>query len=286
MHIPAMTQPTYQQLLRDSGLERIDAQVLLLHVCQQSRAWLIGHGDDSAAPEHIAAFTELAGRRRAGEPVAYLVGTREFFGRDFQVTPAVLIPRPDTELLVETALELARPGARVVDLGTGSGCIPVTLKLERPDLTVSAVDLSLEALAVARRNAATLGADVRFLQSDWYAALTGETFELIVSNPPYIEQHDPHLAQGDLRFEPRSALTDEGDGLVHLRRIIAGARTHLAAGGWLLLEHGFDQGAACRALLHEAGFSQIATRRDLGSNDRVTLGTIGPELVHPEDCRG
>lgn len=281
-----MTQPTYQQLLRDSGLERIDAQVLLLHVCQQSRAWLIGHGDDRAAPEHIAAFTELAGRRRAGEPVAYLVGTREFFGRDFQVTQAVLIPRPDTELLVETTLELAGPGARVVDLGTGSGCIPVTLKLERPDLTVSAVDLSLEALAVARRNAATLGADVRFLQSDWYAALTGETFELIVSNPPYIEQHDPHLAQGDLRFEPRSALTDEGDGLVHLRRIIAGARTHLAAGGWLLLEHGFDQGAACRALLHEAGFGQIATRRDLGSNDRVTLGTIGSELVHPEDCRG
>ncbi|WP_028455627.1 peptide chain release factor N(5)-glutamine methyltransferase [Chitinilyticum litopenaei] len=273
--------PTYQQLLRDSGLERIDAQVLLLHVCRQNRAWLIAHGDEMASAAHAAAFAALSARRRAGEPVAYLVGTREFYGREFAVSPAVLIPRPDTELLVELALELAPPAARVVDLGTGSGCIPVTLKLERPDLFVSAVDVSPDALAVAMDNARRLGASVQFHESDWYAALAGQCFDLIVSNPPYIDQHDPHLQQGDLRFEPRGALTDHGDGLSHLRAIVAAAPAHLVPGGWLLLEHGHDQGAACRTLLHEAGFAAVATRRDLGSNDRVSLG----QLVRPDDCR-
>ncbi|MBE9608035.1 peptide chain release factor N(5)-glutamine methyltransferase [Chitinilyticum piscinae] len=274
------THASYQQLLRQSGLARIDAQVLLLHVCQQSRAWLIAHGDDPALSEHASAFAALAQRRRHGEPVAYLVGEREFFGRSFRVTPDVLIPRPDTELLVELALARAAKGARIVDLGTGSGCIPVTLHCERPDLAVSAVDVSPAALAVARENASRLGAKVAFAQSDWYTALARQVFDIIVSNPPYIEQHDPHLAQGDLRFEPRGALTDEGDGLIHLRRIVAGAPVHLQPGGWLLLEHGFDQGEACRQLLAEAGFTQIATCRDLGDNDRVTLG----QLVHPEDC--
>lgn len=263
---------TYAALLRRSGLERSDAYALFCHVTGHGRAWLIAHDQDVVLPEHETAFDSLAARRRAGEPVAYLVGEREFFGRPFTVSPAVLIPRPETELLVELALARAPQDAAVLDLGCGSGCIPVTLKLERPDLDVTAVDISPAALDEARGNASRLGAGICFLQSDWFAALAGEIFGLIVSNPPYIEQHDPHLAQGDLRFEPRHALTDEADGLAHLRRIVSGAPAHLALGGWLLFEHGWDQGPASRELLAEAGFAEVQTWTDLAGLDRVSGG--------------
>ena len=263
---------SYADLLRQSGLERCDALVLFRHATGHDRAWLIGHDQDEVSPEHGAAFRALAERRLAGEPVAYLTGEREFFGRPFAVSPAVLIPRPETELLVELALVRAPQAARVLDLGCGSGCIPVTLKLERPDLQVTAVDISSAALQMARDNAARLSADIRFVESDWFAVFDGETFELIVSNPPYIEQHDPHLAQGDLRFEPRHALTDEADGLAHLRRIIAQAPVHLKSGGWLLFEHGWDQGPGSRTLLEAAGFAEVQTWIDLAGLDRVSGG--------------
>lgn len=262
----------YSALLLQSGLDKIDAQVLFSHCTGKNRAWLIGHGQDEVDPAHVSVFNPLAARRRAGEPVAYIIGSREFYGRDFVVNPSVLIPRPDTELLVELALERAADGARVLDLGTGSGCIPITLKLERLDLDVSAVDLSPSALIVAQINASRLDAAVRFYQSDWYQALGDARFEIIVSNPPYIEKNDHHLSEGDLRFEPRSALSDEGDGLVHLRRIISGACHHLKESGWLLCEHGWDQSAACRSLLEDAGFHEVQSWRDLSGIERVTGG--------------
>lgn len=264
--------PTYRELIQSSGLERFDAQVLLLHIVQKNRAWLITHDTDLASDAHIAAFETLAARRRVGEPVAYILGSREFYGREFAVTPAVLIPRPDTELLVELVLARAPQAGRVIDLGTGSGCIPITLKLERPDLSVTALDISTDALAIATQNAASLKAEVRFLSSDWLAAVAGEQFELIVSNPPYIDVADHHLAQGDLRFEPSCALTDGKDGLQHLATIISQAKQHLVSGAWLLLEHGWDQGAACRELLQQAGYLDAQTWRDLGDNDRVSGG--------------
>lgn len=268
-----MPQPiTYAALLRESGLARIDALVLFQHATGLNRAWLIAHDQDTVRPEHAAAFEALATRRRAGEPVAYLTGSREFFGRDFHVSPAVLIPRPETELLVELALARAPQQARVLDLGSGSGCIPVTLKLERPDLAVTAVDISPAALAVARDNAQRLGADIRCIESDWFAALANATFDLIVSNPPYIERHDPHLQQGDLRFEPHNALTDDGDGLNHIRTIVTEARDHLISQGWLLFEHGWDQGAACRALLETAGYTEVQSWRDLAGHERISGG--------------
>ncbi|WP_373973753.1 peptide chain release factor N(5)-glutamine methyltransferase [Chitinibacter sp. SCUT-21] len=266
--------PTYRDLIQHSQIERFDAQVLLLHVLQKNRAWLIAHDDEDVSEAQQRAFESLALRRREGEPVAYLLGSREFYGREFAVTPAVLIPRPDTELLVELALERAPKNGNIIDLGTGSGCIPITLKLERPDLSVSALDLSSDALAVASQNAQTLGAQVRFLESNWFSAVSGEVFDLIVSNPPYIHAEDDHLNQGDLRFEPSGALTDGYDGLRHLQTIIAAAPAHLNTGAWLLLEHGWDQGAACRELLQAAGFSDVQTWQDLGQNDRVSGGRL------------
>lgn len=263
---------TYAALLRESGLNRIDAQVLFQHATGLGRAWLIAHDQDVVLPEHASAFAAVAARRLAGEPVAYILGCREFFGREFRVSPAVLIPRPETELLVELALARASRQARVLDLGCGSGCIPVTLKLERPDLAVTAVDISAEALATAQDNAQHLNADVRFLESNWFSALRDECFELIVSNPPYIEQHDEHLQQGDLRFEPRHALTDEGDGLDHIRVIVANARQHLVEGGWILFEHGWDQGAYSRDLLTAAGYDEVQSWQDLAGHMRISGG--------------
>lgn len=264
---------TYSALLRQSGLDRADALALFAHASGKNHAWLIAHEGDVADPTLAAHFSELAQRRLAGEPVAYLVGEREFFGRSFGVSPAVLIPRPETELLIELALARAPQGAAVLDLGTGSGCIPVTLKLERPDLSICAVDISAESLAIARANAARLDAEVSFVESNWFSAVPAETrFGLIVSNPPYIECNDPHLAQGDLRFEPRHALTDEADGLAHLRRIVTGARAHLQPGSWLLFEHGWDQGAAARELLQQAGYGEVQTWQDLAGLDRISGG--------------
>ncbi len=264
--------PTYQELARDSGLDRPDIHALFHHLGGHNRAFLITHGDDAADPAFVERFSALAARRRAGEPVAYLLGEKEFYSLTFKVGPGVLIPRPETELLVDLALARLPQSGAVVDLGTGSGIIAITLAHERPDAQVTALDVSDAALQIARSNAARLAPQVRVLQSDWYSALAAEQFALIVSNPPYIEQDDPHLQQGDLRFEPRSALTDEADGLVHIRHIIDGAVSRLLPGGWLLFEHGFDQGLAARDLLEAAGFGEVQTWQDIAGMDRVSGG--------------
>jgi release factor glutamine methyltransferase len=256
-------------------LPRLESRLLLMHVEPElTHARIVAYPERALAPEAYARFCALAQRRVAGEPLAYLLGMREFFGRPFTVTPAVLIPRPETEHLVEAAL--ARQGlaaADVLDLGCGSGAIAVTLALEAPQWRVSAVDVSPEALAVARDNAQRLAAKVQFMQGSWYAPLAADRrFNLIVSNPPYISAADRHLNQGDVRFEPRLALTDEGDGLACLRAITAGAPARLTPGGWLMVEHGYDQGDAVRALFLAQGLAEVATLPDLAGLDRVTLG--------------
>ena len=254
---------------------RLEAQVLLGQALGRSRAWLIAHGGDPLDPEQTAAFADLFERRWSGEPIAYILGEREFYSLDFKVTPAVLIPRPETELLVELALARipADGPCRVLDLGTGSGAVAVTLALHRPRADVTAVDRSAAALAVAKENAQRLKAgNLRLIQSDWYSACAGETFELIVSNPPYIPVADPHLAQGDLRFEPAAALASGADGLDDIRTIVQGAAAHLKPGGWLLFEHGYDQAAACRELLVQAGFGQVASAADIAGIERVSYG--------------
>lgn len=254
---------------------RLEARILACHVLDVETAWLLAHDRDPVEGEHAIHFAGLLGRRLEGEPVAYLLGEREFFGRPFRVTPATLIPRPETEHLVEAALTRGPDNARALDIGTGTGCIAVTLKLERPDWQVTAVDLSPEALAVARDNAARLDADIRYLHSDLFSALSGQTFDLIVSNPPYVAEADPHMAQGDVRFEPPSALTSGVDGLDAIRAIVSRAATHLADGGWLLLEHGWDQGEAVGHLLAETGFSDVFLDRDLAGHARVSGGRKG-----------
>ncbi|WP_426662934.1 peptide chain release factor N(5)-glutamine methyltransferase [Rhodanobacter aciditrophus] len=255
--------------------ERADAEALLLHVLGQPRSWLFAHADDVLDPEVRAVFEALVARRAAGAPVAYLTGRRGFWTLELEVTPATLIPRPETELLVELALERlpSDAAAGVADLGTGSGAIALAIASERPHARVVATDASTDALAVARRNAQRLGiGNVRFVQGDWLAPLATEHFALIVSNPPYIEAGDPHLAQGDLRFEPAAALASGADGLDAIRRIVAGASAHLEPGGWLLFEHGWNQGDAARALLHAAGYAQAFTAQDLEARDRVSGG--------------
>ena len=256
-----------------SAIGRVDARVLLREVLAQSDAWLIAHGDEALSDAQSRQFAELVARRTAGEPVAYITGRREFHGRDFVVTPATLIPRPETEMLVELALQRAPRGGRVLDLGAGSGCIGVTLAAERPDLQVTLVEVSTETLEVARRNAQHWApANTLVLQSDWYAALGGQRYDLIVSNPPYVADGDAHLAQGDLRFEPRAALASGTDGLDAIRRIVAAAPAHLEPGGWLLIEHGYDQHAACTALLQQAGLRDVFSARDLAGILRVSGG--------------
>lgn len=251
-----------------------EARLLLGQVLGRSAAWLEAHRDEACAPEPLARFLALVERRAAGEPVAYLLGRREFYGRDFAVTADVLIPRPETELLVDIAkLKVGAGGtARILDLGAGSGCVAVTLALELPGACVTAVDVSAAALDVARGNAARLGARVAFVESDWFAALPAGRFNLIVANPPYVAAGDPHLVTGDLRFEPVGALTDHADGLAAIRQIVTEARNRLADGGWLLCEHGFDQGEAVRALLQEAGYAEIEQHRDLAGIVRTSGG--------------
>ncbi|MBI3093571.1 MAG: peptide chain release factor N(5)-glutamine methyltransferase [Rhodocyclales bacterium] len=257
-----------------------EARLLLGHVLQQSAAWLIGHDDQMLDEDELLAFASLVARRAGGEPVAYLVGFREFFGREFEVSSSVLIPRPETELLVEIALAKVGAGftatgaARILDLGTGSGCLAVTLALEIPNAQVTAVDASAAALQVARKNAERLGAQVRFLQSDWFSALAGERFDLIVANPPYVAAADPHLAAGDLRHEPVAALASGADGLDAIRCIVFAAPAHLASGGWLWLEHGYDQAKAVRELLAAAGLADIEQRRDLAGIIRASGGRL------------
>lgn len=255
-------------------LPAAEARLLLGHVLGRSAAWLMAHDDEALGEEALLRFAALAARRAGGEPVAYLTGQREFFGRDFAVSPAVLIPRPETELLVEIALARLFAGARILDLGTGSGCIAITFALEFPQSLVTAVDWSEAALTVARGNAEQLGARVRFVCSDWFASLPGESFDLIVANPPYIAATDPHLAAGDLRHEPVAALSSGADGLDAIRHIIAAAPGFLAPGGQLWLEHGYDQATAVSALLTAAGLSDIEQHRDLADIIRVSGGRL------------
>lgn len=265
-------------------IARLDARLLVQHVAGIGHAEFLAHPERLLAADELRLFMDLVARRAHGEPLAYLTGEREFFGRSFRVTPEVLVPRPDTERLVLAAREAAqaRAGLRIVDLGTGSGVIAVTLALECPHAELTAVELSPGALAVARDNALRLGARVRFLAGDWYAPLAGERFDLIVANPPYVAASDPHLAQDGLPFEPDLALTDGGDGLGCLRAIVAAAPEYLAPGGGVLLEHGYDQAAAVRALLAARGFLAIRSLRDLGGNERVSGGVLpGPGSSPP-----
>lgn len=274
--------PSLDDLIRHSQLPRAEARRLLASLTGQPLTWFMAHGDDPADPDIATRFQTLAERRRAGEPLAYLLGQQEFYGRPFAVSPAVLIPRADTETLVETALEqltrLHRQRCAVplslLELGTGSGIIAITLALEAPDTDVHAVERSPEALTVAQQNAKTLGADrIHWHPGSWWQALASpRRFDLIVSNPPYIAANDHHLQQGDLRFEPPQALAAGPDGLDDLRIIIGGAPAHLNPGGWLLLEHGYDQEAPVQALLRDAGFADVFTRRDLAGQPRVSGG--------------
>ena len=316
--------PSLDDLIRDSGLPRAEARRLLASLSHQPLTWFMAHGDDPANPNTATRFQTLAERRRAGEPLAYLLGQQEFYGRPFTVSPAVLIPRADTETLVETALEQllllrqqrhavdapgaedpalvsppaqthtcreqssanaqallsktssrpAHPPLSLLELGTGSGIIAITLALQAPDTDVHAVERSPEALAVAQQNAKALGADrIHWHAGSWWQALAcPRRFDLIVSNPPYIAANDHHLQQGDLRFEPPQALAAGPDGLDDLRIIIGGAPAHLNPGGWLLLEHGYDQEAPVQALLRDAGFADVFTRRDLAGQPRVSGG--------------
>lgn len=256
------------------GLDRLDAQLLLLHALGRpvhDRAWLLAHDTDLVGEAAKARFMDLCRRRAAGEPCAYLVGSKEFFGLTLAVDARVLVPRPDTETLVEWALACiaSRPSATVLDLGTGSGAIALAIQSERKDAAVSAVDASGEALQVARANAQRLGLPVHFLQGSWFAPVRGH-FDLIVSNPPYVAKDDPHLAA--LVHEPPEALASGTDGLDDIRLLIQQAPAHLIAGGWLLLEHGYDQAAAVRALLKDAGFGQVQSRTDLAGIERCSGG--------------
>lgn len=257
---------------------RLEAEVLLLHLLQRPRAWLFAHAEDELDAALAESYEQLLQRRLAGEPVAYLTGEREFWSLPLQVSAATLIPRADTERLVELALERLPPGdaAVVADLGTGSGAIALAIARERPQALVVATDRSAAALAVAAGNARKLSiGNVEFVRGDWFDGLQGRVFDLIASNPPYIAARDPHLSQGDLRFEPVTALASGTDGLDDLRRIIADAAAHLHPGGWLLLEHGYDQGEAVRGLLTAVGFAEVATWRDLGGQERVSGGRAG-----------
>ncbi len=306
----------------DPSTARIEVQLLLQQVLGASRAYLLAHPEQIPDATQAAAYRELLRRRLQGEPLAYILGEREFFGLIFKVTPATLIPRPDTELLVELALQripsrdhsafsrpfghplppaegalrssgesTGRPPAgvageglgerdsgraksyRVLDLGTGSGAIALSIAHARPDVEVTAVDASPDALEVARWNARLLDLDnVRLVQSDWFAALAGERFDMIVSNPPYIASNDVHLKQGDLRFEPVSALASGSDGLDDIRHIVAMAPAHLQPGGWLLFEHGYDQAVRVRELLQQAGLGEVFSARDLAGIERVSGG--------------
>ncbi len=253
---------------------RLETERLLGHVLGMSRAWLVAHSDDAIDNAQAAEFDSLLARRVRGEPIAYLTGGRGFHGIELQVTPDVLIPRAETELLVELALQRLSPGVRydIADLGTGSGAIALAIAKERPNARLLATDASEAALVIARRNAARLELrNIEFAQGDWCSALNdADTFEVIVSNPPYIADGDPHLSHGDLRFEPHAALVSGADGFDAIRAITRDAHAHLRDGGWLLFEHGYDQGEAARALLAEHGYGGIFTERDLEDRERVS----------------
>lgn len=271
-------------LVLEMSEARIEVQCLLQHVLGKQRAYLLAHPERVLSADEQVAYATLLQRRLCGEPIAHLLGEREFFGLNFKVTPATLIPRPETELLVELALQRILPPQsppreagrfRVLDLGTGTGAIALSIAHARPDVDVLAVDASEAALQVARENAVRLATrNVSFMQSDWFSALEKQNFDLIVSNPPYVAAGDIHLAQGDVRFEPLTALVSGADGLDDIRRIVAQARGYLLPGGWLLLEHGYDQAANVRNLLQGNGYEAVFSEKDIGGTARVSGGYL------------
>jgi release factor glutamine methyltransferase len=266
---------TLKAALEDAiaAIDRVDAHVLMAHVLGVNRAYLAAHPMRILSESEGARVDMLVARRAMGQPVAYLIERREFYGRDFRVSPDVLIPRPETEVLVEAALARLAPQASILDLGTGSGAIAVTLACERRGVGVTATDSSEAALDIARRNAAAHDCAVEFLRGSWYQPVAGRRFDLIVANPPYVAAGDAHLRDGDLRFEPAHALTDASqDGLDSIRAIVAGASDHLGAGGWLLVEHGYDQAAAVESLIAAAGFRETFSIADLAGIPRVAGG--------------
>jgi release factor glutamine methyltransferase len=256
---------------------RREARLLAMHALGHNLAWLIAHGNEDISPAQGEALDHLIQRRMTGEPVAYILGEREFYSRSFRVSPATLIPRPETEHLVDAALGRfpADTPIRVLDIGTGSGCIAITLKCERPTWQVTALDIRPDTLEVAAANAKHHGVQVDFRQSDLFSALADARFDLIVSNPPYVAESDAHLERGDLRFEPRTALASGPDGLDCIRRLVEQAPTHLNPGGWLILEHGYDQGEAVPAQLVAAGYSEVFMARDLAGQPRFSAGRLG-----------
>ncbi|WDZ95625.1 peptide chain release factor N(5)-glutamine methyltransferase [Herbaspirillum sp. WKF16] len=274
-HASSFAGCTLATVLRMAPLDALENRILVSHALRLTRVQLITQSERRLELAEADALQALFERRLRGEPIAYIVGAREFFGLDFRVTPDVLIPRPDTELLVELAIGRLPQAGRLLDMGTGSGAIAVAVAHSRPDAAVAALDASAAALEVARGNALANGARVEFMLSDWYQALDdAAAFDVIASNPPYIVEGDVHLSQGDLRFEPVDALTDHADGLSDLRIIVGGARAHLKQGGWLLMEHGYDQAAAVRALLSAAGFAGVQSWRDLAGIERVSGGRL------------
>lgn len=267
------------RLIKTLSLEgneaKFEAQLLLQNVLNVNRAWLLAHESDALQDKIKADFESLLARRLLGEPIAYILGQREFFGLNLIVTPDTLIPRPDTETLVETALDKIPTDTpfTVLDLGTGTGAVALAIAEHRPEAQVTAIDASSGALDIAKRNANQLDlTQVDFRLSNWFSALAGERFNLIVSNPPYIEQHDIHLTQGDLRFEPMSALASGTDGLDDIRQIVDNCLLHLHPQGWLMLEHGYNQAHLVTDLMAQSGLIDITTIKDLGANDRVTIG--------------
>jgi release factor glutamine methyltransferase len=275
------TRQTSKTLSSQLNLERKEAlneiHSLLQHLFNVDRAWIISHEQDSLTDSQYEEINALVNSRLSGQPIAYILGSREFYGLQLKTTPATLIPRPDTEALVEAALAKILPHskAHILDLGTGTGAVALAIASNRQDCTVTAVEAFAGALSVAEENAQNLSlSNVRLLASDWFAALKGERFDVIVSNPPYIAQNDVHLTQGDLRFEPISALASGVDGLDDIRKIIQDAPDYLNPNGWLMLEHGYDQAHAVAALLNARGFSKVAHAKDIAGTLRVTFGAI------------
>ena len=265
---------TIRDWLQRSPLPKLEARMLLQYVGGFSRAYLVAHDDEVLPDMMVWQLNDMQQARLDGVPMAYLLGEREFYGRVFQVTPAVLIPRPETELLVETVMQYLPQGGRVWDVGTGSGIIAITTALERSDARVHASDISAEALGIARNNTGRLGAQVAFHLGSWYAVepLQNELVDVLVSNPPYIHKDDGHLQQGDLRFEPQQALTDFDDGLSAYRALAAECIQHVKPQGWLMVEHGFEQAADIQAIFQAAGLQQVHTLQDHAGLDRITLG--------------